>query len=60
MVRLFIRFDGGKYWQLNQQYHRANGPAIIYLSGYSMWWWHGQFITEFEHMILAGQEQLND
>ena len=54
MVRLFIRFDGGKYWQLNHQIHRANGPAIVWSNTVNCFW-YGRQVTEFELMMLAAQ-----
>jgi hypothetical protein len=34
--------DGSKAWRLNAQYHRADGPALIWPSGAESWYWHGQ------------------
>ena len=59
MIKLFIYRSGNKYWYLDQVYHRANGPAVIERNGYQEWWWYGQEVDEYEHMMLAGQEQLN-
>ena len=30
--------DGTKYWSLNGQYHRVDGPAIEYANGTKKWW----------------------
>ena len=59
MVRIFIRFDGDKYWYLDHQHHRSNGPAVIYASGIREWWWHGEPVGEFALMMLLGQEITN-
>jgi len=34
--------DGNKYWILNGQYHREDGPAIEYTSGSKFWYSHGK------------------
>ena len=59
MVELRI-FDGGnKIWYLNNQHHRSNGPTVVWTDGVLHWYWHDQEVTEYEHMILAGQERAN-
>ena len=60
MISLRIFLDGVKGWVYNNQRHRANGPAIAYPNGYMVWYWYDREVDEFKHMILAGQEQLND
>lgn len=42
MVRIFIQFDGNKYWYLDHQHHRSNGPAIQWADGCLHWYWYGQ------------------
>ena len=59
MVELCISELGSKHWFQNEFYHRANGPAIQWSGGMLHWYWYGQPVTEYEHMILAGQEQVN-
>ena len=34
--------DGSKYWYLNGQYHRADGPAIESANGDRWWYLNGQ------------------
>jgi hypothetical protein len=34
--------DGTKYWYLNGQYHRKNGPAIEYSDGTKYWYLNGR------------------
>ncbi len=59
MVRLHISEDGDRFWFLNQHFHRANGHAIVWAFGTCVWFWYGQVVTEYEHMMLVAQEQLN-
>ena len=35
--------DGTKYWYLNDQLHREDGPAIESVNGSKFWWLDGQF-----------------
>ena len=56
MIKLFIYRSGNKYWYLDQVYHRANCPAVVYKSGDQEWWWYDHPVTEYELMMLAGQE----
>lgn len=59
MVSVFIWWDGDKFWLLNYQRHRANGPAVSRANGSCGWWWHGKQISEYEHMMLAELEIVN-
>ena len=59
MVRLRIVDDGIKFWYLNELWHRANGPTICWDDGDRQWYWHDQEVTEYEHMMLLAQEQIN-
>jgi hypothetical protein len=34
--------DGTKRWKLNGQFHREDGPAVVYADGHKEWWVHGQ------------------
>ena len=56
MVKLYIWKDGDKYWAFNTQLHRANGPAIDRPNNNREWWWYDRSVTEYELMMLAGQE----
>ena len=60
MIKLLIFDDGNKYWFLNMKLHRANGLAVISDRFNCQWWWYGQEVTEYEHMMLSHQEKLND
>ena len=60
MIRLVIGPEGRRFWLLNNQCHRANGPAMVLYSAQKYWFWHGKRVSEYELMILAGQQQLND
>ena len=34
--------DGGKFWRLNGELHREDGPAVEYASGFKSWWLNGE------------------
>jgi len=34
-------FNGIKYWMINGQYHREDGPAIEWDNGDKSWYFHG-------------------
>ena len=38
--------DGTKYWYLNGNLHREDGPAIEYPDGYKEWYLNGKEYTE--------------
>jgi hypothetical protein len=59
MVKLHIYDNGDHHWYLNELWHRANGPAIRWNGGILYWCWQGQPVTEFEHMMLSAQEQVD-
>lgn len=59
MVNLLIYGNGYKWWFLNDQYHRANGPTIVWTNGDRFWFWYDRRVSEFEHMMLAAQERTN-
>ena len=55
--------DGTNFWYWCGLRHRVDGPAIIDNDGSDggkWWYWHGQEVTEYEHMMLSAQEQAND
>ena len=49
--------DGHCEWYQNGLLHRSNGPAIVRVNGKLSWYWYGYEVTEYEHMMLAEQEQ---
>ena len=57
MVKLRIYHDGDKFWLYNNRTHRIDGPAILWKDGPVCWFWYGQPVSEFEHMMLVAQEQ---
>ena len=60
MVKLTFTLGGSKFWFLNGEFHRSNGPAVVWhRNGTIRWCWHGQVVTEYEHMMLVVQEQTN-
>ena len=52
---------GNKYWHLNDQLHRIDGPAIEYINGDMEWWLDDNEYT-FEEWIkltpLSEQEKV--
>ena len=56
MVNLDITNRGSKFWYRRGQLHRANGPAIQWVYGDCDWFWNGLRVSEYEHMMLSGQE----
>lgn len=34
--------NGARYWYLNNQQHRSDGPAVYYGSNYTSWWYKGR------------------
>ena len=38
--------NGDKYWYLNDQRHREDGPAIEYIDGYKAWYLNGKLHRE--------------
>ena len=59
MVKVIIGNYGNRFWYLNDQYHRANGPAIQWSNGKSLWFWYDLQVDEYEHMMLMAQEIAN-
>jgi hypothetical protein len=57
MVKLKLGVLGGRYWYLNSDCHRANGPAVVYATGSKSWHWYGKRVDEYEHMMLAQQQK---
>ena len=40
--------NGCKFWLLNGNLHREDGPAVEWPSGYKEWWLNGEELTEEE------------
>ena len=59
MVKLTFTLGGSKFWFLNCVLHRSNGPAVVYSDQTLNWYWYGDRVGEFEHMMLSVQEQSN-
>ena len=59
MVRVYISEWGSKFWFLNDDWHRSNGPTIAWADGENRWYRYGREVTEFEHMMLSVQEQVD-
>ena len=41
--------SGNKFWYLNGELHREDGPAIEWASGTKEWYLNGKKVTEEEH-----------
>ena len=41
--------SGNKYWHLNGEYHREDGPAVEYHNGNKFWYLWGKSLTEEEY-----------
>ena len=39
---IIILPNGDKYWFLNSNYHREDGPAVEYADGTKEWWMYGK------------------
>ena len=44
--KVVVTDDGSQYWFLNGQYHREDGPAIIYADGAQYWYLNDQLHRE--------------
>jgi hypothetical protein len=38
--------DGDKYWSLNDELHREDGPAVEHSNGNKAWWLKNERLTE--------------
>ena len=59
MVKLRIWSSGDKFWFLNDGWHRAHGPAIVWIDGITTWYWYDRRVSEYEHMMIVAQEQID-
>ena len=46
-----VHSNGSKYWYLNGQYHREDGPAIEGSNGDKYWYLNGTEYTEKEYNL---------
>ena len=49
---------GSKFWYLNGQYHREDGPAIEFADGNKEWHLNGQELTEEEFNNRTNVQEL--
>ena len=55
MIYLVIQLYGHKRWyRNNNQRHRLNGPAAVYIDGSMEYWVNGKEVTEYEIMFISG------
>ena len=45
-VKVVEYTNGTKYWYMNGQYHRIDGPAIEYADGSKSWYINGKYYSE--------------
>ena len=57
--KLKISDIGTKRWYLNYQFHREDGPAVIYSSGEEVWYRHGEKYTPTAHELMLGNLEKN-
>lgn len=50
---IHIVHNGNKFYRLNGERHRLDGPAIEYASGYKEWFVDGKEVTELECKLLC-------
>jgi hypothetical protein len=43
-IEIIVDADG-KYWSLNDKFHREDGPAIEWNDGEKEWWFNGQEVS---------------
>ena len=57
MIEYTVRVygSGTKFWHLNDQLHREDGPAIEWTNGSKSWWLKGNHVTEEEHKRLTSK-----
>ena len=50
MIKYVVKVDdrGTKYWTLNGEFHREDGPAIEYVNGDKYWYLKSKALTEQE------------
>jgi hypothetical protein len=57
---MFTTNLGNKYWELNDELHRTDGPAVIYVDGEKYWYLNGYSYTyENWFKLLTPEEQYN-
>jgi hypothetical protein len=51
-VKCEIDANGNKWWHLNGEFHRTDGPAIEYIDGYKYWYINGkEYLEEDFNMV---------
>ena len=53
-----IHNDGSKYWYLNDQLHREDGPAIEHADGTKHWFLNDKQLTEDEFNVRMNPVEL--
>lgn len=54
-----VYVGGNEYWYKNEDFHREDGPAIIYRDGDKRWYFDGMSYTEEEHKKLMEEINFN-
>ncbi len=52
MSKCEIDGDGNKRWYIDGKYHRENGPAMEFISGYKAWIFDGKYHREDGPAVL--------
>jgi hypothetical protein len=53
-----ISTNGDKYWYLNGNCHRVDGPAIEYANGETRYSINGKHISQLDNKHIYGKEKL--
>ena len=53
-----VHANGAKFWYLNDQRHREDGPAIEWSDGTKYWYLNGQELTEKEFNARTKAKEL--
>ena len=47
--------NGTKFWYLNDNLHREDGPAIEYANGDKYWYLNGKIVTQEKHKRMTSK-----
>jgi len=51
------RFDGSKWWCINNKLHRENGPAIEGPNGNKQWYINGKEVDRKDSHLFTGKSE---
>jgi len=55
-TQAIVRYGRTKFWYLDGQLHREDGPAVEHADGYKRWYLNGLCITEEEFNKITKQD----